>query len=160
MRVFVLVRFVVNELAFEVHCKKTLSVLALDQFLGVVFVEQIASCHPNPPVANLAHRFHLQLLGHHEVLLPHLLERILSHELLKVFALRLEGGCFECLNIRALHAQSDEDLAAFVKGSPSLLREGEALVLLPELVANVVKINFLYDLKAELRLALLAFASD
>jgi hypothetical protein len=53
-----------------------------------------------------------------------------------------------------------EDLSALVEGSPAPLCESQALIHGPELVANVVEINFLDNLQTELRLTFLALSLD
>lgn len=86
----------------------------------------------------------------------HILEGIFSHESLEVTILLDDVGSVEVVNVGALHAQSHEDLAAHKESAPALDAERDALVLCPELVAELLEANLLDDLETIDRAAPLA----
>ena len=97
-----------------------------------------------------------ELTGNELVVGPNILEGIFGHESLQVSILLNDVGGIEVVDVGALHAQCHEDLTAHEESAPALDAERNALVLGPELIAELMEANLLDDLEAVHRPAPLA----
>ena len=89
-----------------------------------------------------------------------MLESILSHQGLQLNVLVVQLACLKVVNVRALHAQSDENLILLIIPPPTGLCKGYTHIISPVLLSNCLEIDFLDNLQPILLLAFLAFRSQ